>query len=80
MKKMNGFIRLCAVLMLCWPWNAEARPKGKVIELETQKVEGQLQKPEVYYVIMRSELRFQELMPQKNLIDLIKASVKKTPF
>ena len=72
-----GFFLLAALLLV---GEASARPKGKVIELETQKVEGQLQKPEVYYVLMRSELRFQELVPKKSLLSLIESSVKKSPF
>lgn len=51
-----------------------------VIEIDSVKVEGDVQKPEAFYILQRSELVFQGRTPQKAFIPLILGSVDKEPF
>lgn len=59
-----------------------ARPKGKprVIEIDAVTVEGEVQKPEAFYILQRSELNFKGLEPARSFIPLIIESVEKEPF
>ena len=61
---------------------AKARPKRapRVIQLEALKVSGQVQKPEAFYILQRSELDFKGLEPKKSFVPLILKSVEKDPF
>ncbi len=52
----------------------------RVIELGEQVIKGQIQKPEAFYILQRSELNFQGLEPKKSFIPLILKSVEKAPF
>lgn len=61
----------------------EARKKSggrHVIQIETMKVEGHVQKPEAFYILQRNELNFEGLAPKKSFIPLILESVEKEPF
>jgi len=59
-----------------------ARPKGqpRVIEIDAVTVEGEVQKPEAFYILQRSELNFKGLEPAKSFIPSIIESVEKAPF
>lgn len=61
---------------------SKARPKRapRVIQLEALKVSGQVQKPEAFYILQRSELDFKGLEPKKSFVPLILKSVEKDPF
>lgn len=61
---------------------AKAKPKRapRVIQLEALKVSGQVQKPEAFYILQRSELDFKGLEPKKSFVPLILKSVEKDPF
>lgn len=61
-----------------------ARPADKqtprVIELDDIVVRGEVQKPEVFYILQRSELNFKGQEPDKTFIPSIIESVDKDPF
>ncbi len=63
------------------PTPAQA-PKGqpRVIEIDAVTVEGEVQKPEAFYILQRSELNFKGLEPARSFIPLIIESVEKAPF
>lgn len=52
----------------------------RVLQLEALKVSGQVQKPEAFYILQRSELDFKGLEPKKSFVPLILKSVEKDPF
>lgn len=60
----------------------KAKDKGspRVIQIDTVTVEGEVQKPEAFYILQRSELDFRGLEPKKSFIPLILESVEKEPF
>jgi hypothetical protein len=47
---------------------------------EVTKVEGKIQKPEVWYLLPRSNLNFKGLKLEKKLVPKIEESTKKDPF
>jgi hypothetical protein len=51
-----------------------------VIIKEVTKVEGKIQKPEVWYLLPRSNLNFQGLKLENKLVPKIEESTKKDPF
>ena len=64
------------------PTPAKAAGKGRprVIEIDAVTVEGEVQKPEAFYILQRSELNFKGLEPARSFIPLIIESVEKDPF
>lgn len=57
-----------------------ARRPRKVIEIDAITVEGEIQKPEAFYILQRSELNFKGLEPARSFIPLIIESVERDPF
>ena len=47
---------------------------------EVTRVEGKIQKPEVWYLLPRSNLNFQGLQLNQKLASKIEAATKKDPF
>jgi hypothetical protein len=58
----------------------QAGRPGQVIELDELVIEGKVAKPQVFYVLGRSKLRYQGLKLKKSFIDRIVTSVRKNPF
>jgi hypothetical protein len=54
--------------------------KGKIIVLDEEKIEGRIQKPEVFYILQRSNLNYKSLELQRSFVPEIVDSVKKQPF
>jgi len=52
----------------------------QVVIQEVTKVEGKIQKPEVWYLLPRSNLNFQGLKLRNKLVPKIEESTKKDPF
>ena len=52
----------------------------QVVIKEVTKVEGKIQKPEVWYLLPRSNLNFQGLKLENKLVPKIEESTKKDPF
>lgn len=60
-----------------------ADPKGappKVIELEAMVIEGKISKPQVFYVLGRSRVEYENLKLQRTFVDRIVSGAKKNPF
>jgi hypothetical protein len=73
---------LVVVLML-GPTAALAKKKTEIRQVvikEITKVEGKIQKPEVWYLLPRSNLNFQGLKLDNKLVPKIEESTKKDPF
>jgi len=49
-------------------------------ELEEMKVEGKIQKPEVFYVLSRTEAHYKMPIRVEDFVDRIVKSVEKNPF
>ena len=57
-----------------------ALAKGKRITLDELVIEGNIQKPEAFFILPRAALNFDELQRRENLKNRIIESVKKKPF
>ena len=57
-----------------------AQAKGKRITLDELVIEGNIQKPEAFFILPRAALNFDELQRRENLKSRIIDSVKKKPF
>jgi len=59
----------------------ERKPRSpKVIELEAMVIEGKVAKPQVFYVLGRSRVQYQNLKLQRVFVDRIVEGAKKNPF
>ena len=54
--------------------------KRKVIRLEAITVEGNIQKPQAFYILQRSNPSFDELNPPESFVPKVVESVEKEPF
>jgi hypothetical protein len=79
-----AFIALVLVVSLVGSAHAQdkKRDKGRarVIQIEALKVEGQIQKPEAFYILQKGEVNFKGLDPKKSFLPEIIESVEKEPF
>lgn len=57
-----------------------SRPAHEVVKLDGMVVEGKVIKPEVMYVLSRSESRYQERPFEASFLDEIRKSIKGNPF
>lgn len=79
--KLLGPILL--LVMLVGEQEAGAKKKNAVRSVvidEVTRVEGKIQKPEVWYLLPRSNLNFQGLQLNEKLAPKIEAATKKDPF
>lgn len=56
------------------------RPVRQVVIDEVTRVEGKIQKPEVWYLLPRSNLNFEGLQLEKKLAPKILETTKQDPF
>lgn len=54
--------------------------KGRLIQIDALKVEGQIQKPEAFYILQKGDVNFKGLEPKKSFLPEIIQSVEKEPF
>jgi hypothetical protein len=77
-------VSLLVVSTLASPASAQEKKrekgKAKVIQIEALKVEGQIQKPEAFYILQKGEVNFKGLEPRKSFLPAIIESVEKEPF
>jgi hypothetical protein len=75
-----------AVLMLAGTVNAQAPTPGKkartpkVLTFKEMVFPGENQRPEAFYILQRTQLKFKSLQPKKSFIPLILESAEKAPF
>lgn len=74
------FFSVVTVLITALLPTSSARAKGKRITLEELVIEGNIQKPEAFFILPRAALNFDELQRRENLKERIIRSVKKKPF
>ncbi|MCB9727561.1 MAG: hypothetical protein H6744_02575 [Deltaproteobacteria bacterium] len=74
----------CGLLMLAGlagPAAAAEPTKGpRVIELEGIIIEGKIPKPQVFYVLGRSQVRYQSLQLDRSFVSRIVETAKQNPF
>lgn len=58
----------------------EKKGPSKVIELEAMVIEGKISKPQVFYVLGRSRVEYENLKLQRTFVDRIVTGAKKNPF
>ena len=75
-----GLVVAVAGLLLPWPAQAKKKAVRQVVIKEVTRVEGKIQKPEVWYLLPRSNLNFEGLKLEQKLVPKIEASTKKAPF
>ena len=73
-----------ALLVLAQPALAQDKKrdkgKGRLIQIDALKVEGQIQKPEAFYILQKGDVNFKGLEPKKSFLQEILLSVEKEPF
>ncbi len=70
-----------AVALLAVPGPAMAQDRSEeVIDLGEIVVEGKVQKPQVFYVLGRSEFRYKGIQLKRSFIDRIVRTAQKNPF
>lgn len=62
------------------PAGRAAGPGRKVIRLGEFKIEGQIQKPQAFYILQRSNLNFEGLELKNSFVPKIIKSVEQAPF
>ena len=70
------------VVFLAAPAAAKKKDRGirQVVINEVTRVEGKIQKPEVWYLLPRSNLNFEGLEINKKLAPKIEQETKRDPF
>lgn len=59
---------------------AQKKSPGRVIKLGDFKIEGQIQKPQAFYILQRSNLNFEGLELKNSFVPKIIKSVEQAPF
>ena len=82
MKRIRWVWVLVAAVLCTLSLQASAKDKKikQVVIEEVTRVEGKIQKPEVWYLLPRSNLNFEGLKLEKKLVPRIVESTKKDPF
>lgn len=66
--------------MLGTPAVGVAQEGGGVINLEETVIEGNIQKPEAFYILQHANLNYQSLEPKKSFIPELMQSVDREPI
>ena len=74
-----GLLLLAGAVYGQTPSMRSTAPK-KVIEMDPLEVIGKVQKPHVFYVIERGELKYEGLPLERSLVKEVEESVKRPPF
>ena len=56
------------------------RKPGRVLRLGDFKIDGQIQKPQAFYILQRSNLNFEGLELKNSFVPKIIKSVEQSPF
>jgi len=68
------------VAMLGTPAVGVAQEGGGVINLEETVIEGNIQKPEAFYILQHANLNYQSLEPKKSFLPELMQSVDREPI
>ncbi len=80
MTRIKWWLGLVVALLIAYPAMAKKKAVKQVVIEEVTRVEGKIQKPEVWYLLPRSNLNFEGLKLEQKLVPKIEESVKKDPF
>ncbi len=80
-----GVAIACAGLLLALSSSAVAQEGGDqggggVINLQETVIEGNIQKPEAFYILQHSNLNYEALEPKRSFIPQLMESVERDPF
>jgi hypothetical protein len=83
-------MKLALILVCCGlaapAWAQQPAPSGarraggRVIRLGEFRIEGQIQKPQAFYILQRSNLNFEGLELKNSFVPKIVKSVEQAPF
>ena len=54
--------------------------RGAVIQLDEEKIKGEIEKPEAYYILAPSNLTYQQTPPEASFLARLFETVEKAPF
>lgn len=77
---MKWFVVFWLCLLATMVMATEKKVVRQVVIKEVTKVEGKIQKPEVWYLLPRSNLNFDNLTLEQKLIPKIEEPTRKDPF
>lgn len=81
MKKRFVLVAIVLFGLCTVAYGAETKgPQDGVIDLGEITVEGKVQKPQVFYVLGRSQFRYQGLKLRRSFLHRIIDATKKNPF
>jgi hypothetical protein len=54
--------------------------RGAVLQLDEEKIKGEIEKPEAYYILAPSTLTYQQTPPEASFLSRLYETVEKAPF
>lgn len=54
--------------------------RGAVLQLDEEKIKGEIEKPEAYYILAPSNLTYQQTPPEASFLSRLYETVEKAPF
>lgn len=54
--------------------------RGSVLRLDEEKIKGEIEKPEAYYILAPSNLTYQQTPPEASFLSRLYETVEKAPF
>jgi hypothetical protein len=54
--------------------------RGGVLQLDEEKIKGEIEKPEAYYILAPSNLTYQQTPPEASFLVRLYETVEKAPF
>ncbi|NQW63072.1 MAG: hypothetical protein HQ461_09605 [Deltaproteobacteria bacterium] len=54
--------------------------RGAVLQLDEEKIKGEIEKPEAYYILAPSNLTYQQTPPEASFLVRLYETVEKAPF
>lgn len=54
--------------------------RSKVLQLDEEKIKGEIEKPEAYYILAPSNLTYQQTPPEASFLARLYETVEKAPF
>ena len=79
-RKVLGGLTALALALGALAYAAPAQAQRKKITLEDLVIEGNIQKPEAFFILPRTNLNFADLERREDLKGRIIKSVEKAPF
>lgn len=79
--KIRWWVVFIFLMLIAWPTLAKDKKQLKqVVIKEATRVEGKIQKPEVWYLLPRSNLKFEGVILKEKLAPKVTEPIKKDPF